>query len=114
VVGGFLCEFLRRHIPLIDEELSDAAEPFLVVAIFEVLERLHVFGAGAQRVPGPVAFEGGGQRIDRIAMRRVRQMRTRRHHYRMNAQDALFPWLDEYALFSADRPQIFDAAKMML
>ena len=47
-------------------------------------------------------------------MRRVRQMRTLRHHDRMNAEDALFPWLDEYALFSADRPQIFDAAKMML
>jgi hypothetical protein len=32
----------------------------------------------------------------------------------MNAEDALFPRLDENACLGADRAEVFDAAKVML
>src|SRR3989338_1191291 len=60
VVGRQARQFIGHDVAFVDEELADAHEPLLVIAVLEVLEGLHAFGAGTQRGPGPGLLECGG------------------------------------------------------
>nr|GFC96764.1 hypothetical protein [Tanacetum cinerariifolium] len=93
-------------------EPGNPAQPLFVVAKLEVLERLHAFGAGPQRGPGPVAFERGGQRVHRVPGQRVDQVRALGHHRGVNAEDAFLPFLHEDLFLEIDRAQVFQAAEL--
>src|SRR4029077_17008840 len=103
------------HIAAIDEELTDTHQPFLVIAIFEVFERLHVFGAGPQRGPGPSLLKRCRYLREWIFRQGFSQMSAFGHHHGVNAEDALFPLRHEYFFFKKiDRPEIFQAAEVVL
>jgi hypothetical protein len=47
-VIGQCGQFIGSDVAAIDEELADTHQPFFVIPIFEVFERLHVLGTGTQ------------------------------------------------------------------
>jgi len=114
IVRGPPGQLLGGDVALVDEELADAHQPFFVVAELEVLEGLHALGARAQRGPGPGVLERGGQAGHRILRQRLRKVGALGHHHRVDAEDALLPFLHEDPGFEVHRPEVLEAAQRML
>src|SRR5262249_16954981 len=100
-------ELLLRDVAIGNEIARDAAEPFFIVAIFEIVERIERLRALAQVGPGPY-------RAELARRRRKRELRAQRHHRHMDAEDALLPILDENTFLEIDRPEPFQPTKVML
>src|ERR1700743_3499723 len=108
-------ELVGADIPLIQQELSDTAEPLLVVPKFEVIERVHQLGAGAQVRPRPLIAERCRHRVDRVFGQCGTEVIAQRHHRHMNAEDALLPILDEHPLFQTGQwRQTFESTDKVL
>jgi hypothetical protein len=90
-----------------DEMAGDAAEPSLIVAELEVIERVHCLRARAEVRPGPDGPEDA---------RRLRQveMGAERHHRDMDAEDTRLPGLDEDSGLEIDRAEAFKTADIVL
>ena len=89
-----------RHVPA-----RDPAQPFLVVAEPEIVERRHGLGTLAQVGPGPLVLERGRHVLEA-------QMLAQGHHRRVDGEDRLFPGFDEHALLGRDRVESFEPAQM--
>src|SRR6185295_12095865 len=108
-------QFLGGHIAAIDEELTDTHQPFFIVTIFKIFERLHVFSAGTQRSPRPRLLERCRHFREWVFREGLIQVGAFGHHHGVNAKDALFPVRHEYfSLKEIHRPEIFQTAQVML
>jgi hypothetical protein len=105
----------RCEIAAIDQVRGDAAQPFLVVPVLEVGERIHRLGALTQIRPRPRRGERGGHLVEVVTRQRVPQRTAQPHQRDMKPEDPPLPILDEDSFLEIEGAvQPFETSQVVL